>query len=77
MFKKKKKQLHKQLNRCCNDSEKVYQSVADKCTVPSKNNSNNNLLDSNFEKPSKNRSMMEISTATYYHYANIGFKRRF
>ena len=72
-----KKQLHKQLNRCRNDSEKVYQSVADKCIAPSKNNSNNNLLDSNFEKTSNNRSMMEISTATYYHYANVGFKRRF
>ena len=64
-------------NRCCNDSEKVYQSVADKRIAPSKTNSNNNSPDSNFDKLSKNRSTMEISTATYYHYANIGFKRRF
>jgi len=49
-FKNCRQQLNKQLNRCCNDSEKVYQSVADKCAAPSKRNSKNNLLDSNFEK---------------------------
>ena len=52
MLNNNRKQLPQQLNLCCNDSEKVYQSVADKCIVPSKNNSINYLLDSNFEKPS-------------------------
>ena len=64
MQKNNRKQLHKQLNRCCNDSEKVYQSVADKCTAPSKNNSNNNLLDSNFE----NTSEKSINDGNFYCY---------
>ncbi len=45
-----RKQLHKQSNLCCKDSEKVYQSLADKCIVPRPKHSNNTLLDSNFEK---------------------------
>ena len=60
-----RQQLNKQLNRCCNDSEKVYQSVADKCIAPSKNNNSiNYLLDSNFEKAS-NKS---INDGNFYCY---------
>ena len=47
------KTIFKQLNWCCNESEKVYQSVASKCYSPSKNhNSNNFFLDCNLEKTS-------------------------